>query len=73
MLDVKNQAIGIYTVSAGSLFAAIVSPREVFTAAILTNAAAIIGAHNHPGGDVTPSPEDIHVARTLKEAGKLLE
>ncbi len=41
MLDVKNQVIGIHTVSVGSLFAAIVSPREVFKAAILANAAAM--------------------------------
>ncbi|MBA4294387.1 hypothetical protein C0431_15625 [bacterium] len=33
MLNVKNQVIGIHTVSVGSLFAAIVSPREVFKAA----------------------------------------
>jgi DNA repair protein RadC len=73
MLDVKNQVIGIHTVSVGSLFAAIVSPREVFKAAILASAAAIIVAHNHPSGDVTPSPEDIQVTKTLKEAGKLLD
>jgi DNA repair protein RadC len=73
MLDVKNQVIGIHTVSVGSLFVAIVSPREVFKAAILANAAAIIVAHNHPSGDVTPSPEDIQVTKTLKEAGKLLD
>lgn len=73
MLDVRNQVIGIHTVSVGSLFAAIVSPREVFKAAILANAAAIIVAHNHPSGDVSPSPEDIQVTKTLKEAGKLLD
>ena len=73
MLDAKNKVIGIHTVSVGSLFAAIVSPREVFKAAILANAASLIVAHNHPSGDVTPSPEDIQVTKTLKEAGKLLD
>lgn len=73
MLDAKNKVIGIHTVSVGSLFAAIVSSREVFKAAILANAASLIVAHNHPSGDVTPSPEDIHVTKTLKEAGKLLD
>ena len=71
--DSKNQIIGIHTVSVGSLFAAIVSPREVFKAAILANAASIIVAHNHPSGDVTPSPEDIQVTKTLRDAGKLLD
>lgn len=73
MLDAKNKIIGIHTVSVGSLFVAIVSPREVFKAAILANAASVIVAHNHPSGDVTPSPEDIQVTRTLHQAGKLLD
>ena len=72
MLDVKNQVIGIHTVSIGNLNSAIVSPREVFKAAILANAASIILGHNHPSGDTTPSPEDIQVTGTLHQAGKLL-
>lgn len=73
MLDAKNRIIGIHTVSVGTLFCAVVSPREVFKAAILANAASVIVAHNHPSGDVTPSPEDIQVTRTIQQAGKLLE
>lgn len=73
MLDAKNKVIGIHTVSIGTLCCTVVSPREVFKAAILANAASIIVAHNHPSGDVTPSPEDIQVTKTLKEAGKLLD
>lgn len=72
MLDVKNKVIGIHTVSIGNLDSAIVSPREVFKAAILANAASIIIAHNHPSGDLTPSPEDFKVTEVLKKAGKLL-
>lgn len=73
MLDVKNRVIGIHTVSIGNLNSAIVSPREVFKAAILANAASIIVGHNHPSGDVTPSPEDYQVTKALQAAGKLLE
>jgi len=73
MLDAKNGIIGIHTVSVGTLFCAVVSPREVFKAAILSNAASVIVAHNHPSGDVTPSPEDIQVTRILQEAGKILD
>lgn len=73
MLDAKNKVIGIHTVSIGTLCCTVVSPREVFKAAILANAASIIVAHNHPSGDVTPSPEDIQVTATLKQAGKLLD
>ena len=73
MLDVKNRVIGIHTVSIGTLNASLVSAREVFKAAILCNAASIILAHNHPSGDLTPSPEDIQVTDVLRKAGKLLD
>jgi DNA repair protein RadC len=36
------------------------------------NATALILVHNHPSGDPTPSPEDVKVARTPAEAGKMM-
>jgi len=50
LLDQKNSAIGLHTVSIGSLTASIVAPREVFKVAILANCANILLAHNHPSG-----------------------
>src|ERR1700682_3124982 len=50
-LDTKLQLIGIHRVSVGTLSASLVHPRDVFTAALLTNAAGLILAHNHPSGD----------------------
>ncbi|MEP7218720.1 MAG: DNA repair protein RadC [Bacteroidota bacterium] len=73
MLDARKKVIGINTVSIGSLTAAIVHPREVFKAAILSNAHSIIIGHNHPSGDPTPSQEDITVTSELVRAGKLLK
>lgn len=72
LLDGKNRITGIHTVSQGSLNQSIVHPRETFKAAILANSAAIILAHNHPSGDLTPSREDREITRRLKEAGELL-
>lgn len=72
LLDSKGAVTGIHTVSIGTLNAAMVSPREVFKAAILANAASIVVAHNHPSGDPTPSPEDEAVTEMLVNAGKLL-
>jgi DNA repair protein RadC len=72
LLDGKNRISGINTVSQGSLNQSIVHPRETFKAAILANSAAIILAHNHPTGDLTPSSEDIAITRRLKEAGDIL-
>src|SRR5438093_93583 len=72
MLDTKNKVIAISTVSIGSLNASIVHPREVFKPAILSNAAAIILAHNHPSGQPHPSQEDRVLTVRLVAAGKLL-
>src|SRR6266436_1559994 len=72
MLDQKHKIIGINTVSVGSLTASIVHPREVFKPAILSNAAAIILAHNHPSGAPQPSQEDRVLTVRLVAAGKLL-
>jgi DNA repair protein RadC len=51
----------------------LVHPREVFRAAIMANAAAVILLHNHPSGDPTPSDADIKVTRDLMRAGQLLK
>ena len=72
MLTVKNQLIGVETVSIGSIIAASMSPREIFKSAILANAVGIILCHNHPSGELTPSNEDIQFTKLLIDAGKLL-
>lgn len=73
LLDTRNQVLRIQTVYKGSLNTSVVRVGEVFRSAIKDNAAAIIVAHNHPSGDPSPSPEDIHVTRQLGQAGKLLD
>jgi DNA repair protein RadC len=72
LLDQKNKVIGINNVSIGSLTASVVHPRECFKPAILSNAAAIILAHNHPSGAPQPSQEDRVLTVRLVAAGKLL-
>ena len=71
-LDAKHKLIGINVVSTGSLNLTIVHPREVFKPLILMNAGAWLCAHNHPSGDITPSPEDRILTKRLREAGELL-
>ncbi len=71
-LSTKHRVIGYHEVSRGTLDATLVHPREVFKAALLANAAAIILTHNHPSGDPTPSPDDYQLTRRLVDAGKLI-
>lgn len=72
LLDTRNRAIGINTVAIGHLNASVVHPREVFKPAILSSAAAVILAHNHPSGDPDPSQEDIALTHRLRQVGELL-
>ena len=72
LLNAKHRVMGVHTVSIGSLTVSIVHPREVYKAAILANAAAIIGIHNHPSGNPDPSPEDHTLTKRLSEAGNIL-
>jgi DNA repair protein RadC len=73
MLDTKNRLLGTHCVYKGSLNASMVRVGEVYKEALKRNAAAIIVAHPHPSGDVTPSSEDVLVVRQIVEAGKLLD
>lgn len=60
-------------ITRGILTSSLVHPREVFRAAIVAGAAAIILSHNHPSGDPTPSADDRLVTEQLVAAGKLLD
>lgn len=71
-LDGKNRILCLDRVSVGSLNQSIVHPREVYKAAILSSAAAVLLIHNHPSGDTAPSREDRNVTRRLVEVGHLV-
>lgn len=73
MLDVKKKLIGLHRAAVGGLTSVTLTMREVFKAAIVANAAAIIVAHNHPSGDPYPSPDDMRVTEELAAAGHALD
>ena len=56
----------------GTIDHAPVYPREVMRRALELNASAVILAHNHPGGDPTPSAADIDMTKQVIEAGRNL-
>lgn len=71
-LNTKNEPTNLSIVSVGSLNSSVVHPREVFKTAVMSNAASIIVAHNHPSGDTTPSKEDINITERLKKSGEII-
>ena len=72
-LDAKNGLIACDVISVGLLDASLVHPREVFRRAVINGAAAVILAHNHPSGDMSPSAEDVRITRQLVDAGRILD
>jgi len=72
-LDIRNHCLGRDKLYEGSVNSSQVRVAEVFKPAIQRNASALILAHNHPSGDPSPSPDDITLTRTVRQAGKLLD
>lgn len=64
-LDAKNRVLASEILFSGTLSASAVYPREVVIKALQHQSAAMIFAHNHPSGDVTPSASDKDITRKL--------
>jgi DNA repair protein RadC len=73
ILDTKNHVHRVATVYQGNLSASLVRVGELFRDAVRLNAAAVILVHNHPSGDPTPSPDDMHLTAEALAAGRLLD
>jgi DNA repair protein RadC len=73
ILDTKNHVLRIQTVYQGNLSSSLVRVGELFRDAVRVNAASVILVHNHPSGDPTPSPDDLHLTAEALAAGRLLD
>jgi DNA repair protein RadC len=72
-LNVRRRIRGHQLISLGTQDTLLVHPREVFRAAVIAGASAIVLMHNHPSGEPTPSEADVKVTRDLIRAGQLLK
>jgi DNA repair protein RadC len=73
ILDTKNHVLRVSTVYQGNVSASLVRVGELFRDAVRRNAASVILVHNHPSGDPTPSPDDLHLTAEALAAGRLLD
>lgn len=64
-LDASHGIIDSEIVAEGTLTTNTIYPRELVKKALENHAAAIIIAHNHPSGNLTPSSDDIKLTRHL--------
>ena len=66
-LDNKNRMTACVMVGEGSVNSAEINIRRIVQIGMKYNAAAIVLAHNHPGGTAIPSREDINTTKKLME------
>lgn len=64
-LDSSHAIIDSEIVAEGTLNVNTIYPREIIKRAMDYHAAALILAHNHPSGSLTPSAQDIKLTKTL--------
>ena len=69
-VDAKGQLICERKLSEGSVNMSLISPREIFLAALESRAVNIVLVHNHPSGDPTPSRSDRELTRNVRDTGE---
>jgi DNA repair protein RadC len=73
VLNTRNVVLRVATAYQGNVSASLVRVGELFRDAVRLDAAAVILVHNHPSGDPTPSPDDLHLTAEALAAGRLLD
>jgi DNA repair protein RadC len=73
LLNTKNVVLRVATVYQGNVASSLVRVGELYRDAVRLNASGLILVHNHPSGDPTPSPDDLHLTAEALAAGRLLD
>ena len=71
-LNTPLQVVGCFEISRGTVDETAIYPREIATRALLTNAKAVILAHNHPSGSLHPSEGDLRTTRKIRDVLTML-
>ena len=72
LLTNANQVIGISETARGTIREVSCNPRCIFQLALLSNASAIILAHNHPSGKLEISRSDMNVTKNIKDLATMM-
>ncbi len=65
--------IGDSEISVGTVDATFADPSDILRPVINSPAVAFVIAHNHPSGDVTPSPTDKLTHQNIFEAARIFK
>lgn len=72
-LDNSNSIIELRTISEGSTNMAVVFPRDILKMAMANDCSSIILSHNHPGGSLKASREDVALTQRIVDIFKPLD
>lgn len=72
LLGTRRKVHSLHEVSRGGVNHCAVVPVDIFRAAVIAHATAIILVHNHPSGVPEPSAEDIELTKNVIRAGQTL-
>lgn len=73
LLNRANHVLKCERISSGGISGTVADPKMIFKVALENLCSAIILAHNHPSGNLTPSQADKNLTKKLREAGTYLE
>lgn len=73
LLTNANRVLAISEVAAGTSKGVQTNPKYIFQLALLTNASAIIVAHNHPSGNLKVSDSDVEETKKIKRLATLMD
>lgn len=72
LLNSSHKVVDVDVVSIGIENKCIVKPNLLLKKAIMNDCLAVAICHNHPSGEVNPSPEDLEVTKRISAAGELM-
>ncbi|PSR13743.1 hypothetical protein C8255_24970 [filamentous cyanobacterium CCP3] len=72
LLDVRHRLMGTQVITIGTATETLAHPRDIFKTVIRHGAVRCIVAHNHPSGNLEPSPDDLALTRQLLQGAQIL-
>lgn len=72
LLDIRHRLMGTKVITIGTATETLAHPREIFKEVIRHGAVRCIVAHNHPSGNLDPSPDDLALTRQLLQGAQIL-
>lgn len=73
LLNNSNKVKGTFQASTGGITGTMVDIRILFAVVLKTLSTAIILAHNHPSGNLSPSQADIDLTKKIRKAAQFFD